>query len=333
MLAMWRRHSFEERLLAARQSGTVSAEDIDVMSGASIKPNPELLASGQTGAAQALAAVDTSKLSGTMPTARIGNATFSRMILGGNLIAGYAHARDLIYVSDLLRKYHTPQKVFETLQLAEACGVNALLTNPVLCQLIKDYWKNTGGKIQFISDCGFGDVVEKAKLSIDNGAAACYIQGGSGDSLVRERNFTKIQEFLDFCRQNRMPAGMGAHRLETIQGCVEAGIKPDFWMKTLHPDTYGSAKAPNLRDNNWCTSAPDTIAYMKNLPEPWIAYKILAAGALRPQRQFPWAFQNGADFICVGMYDFQMVEDVNLAIAAFTTVYSGTRERPWCAVV
>lgn len=68
---------------------------------------------------------------------------------------------------------------------------------------------------------------------------------------------------------------------------------------------------------------------MKTLREPWIAFKILAAGALRPKEAFKYAFESGADFICVGMYDFQIVDDVNLAL----DVLNGglVRSRQWCA--
>ena len=39
-----------------------------------------------------------------MSKANLAGIELSRMILGGNLVSGYAHARDLIYVSDLDRK-------------------------------------------------------------------------------------------------------------------------------------------------------------------------------------------------------------------------------------
>ena len=39
--------------------------------------------------------------------------------------------------------------------------------------------------------------------------------------------------------------------------------------------------------------------------KPWIAYKVLAAGAIHPADGFKYAFQNGADFACVGMLDFK----------------------------
>ena len=50
-----------------------------------------------------------------MPTGKIGDITISRLICGGNLISGFAHSRDLIYVSDLLRHYFTDDKCLEVL--------------------------------------------------------------------------------------------------------------------------------------------------------------------------------------------------------------------------
>ena len=45
-----------------------------------------------------------------------------------------------------------------------------------------------------------------------------------------------------------------------------------------------------------------------------MGYKVLAAGAIEPKDGFKWAFENGADFICVGMFDFQIVNDVNICL-------------------
>ncbi len=50
--------------------------------------------------------------------------------------------------------------------------------------------------------------------------------------------------------------------------------------------------------------------------EPWIAFKTMAAGAIHPKDAFRYAWENGADFVCAGMYDFQLVEDVNIALDA-----------------
>jgi hypothetical protein len=60
-----------------------------------------------------------------------------------------------------------------------------------------------------------------------------------------------------------------------------------------------------------------------------MGYKVLAAGALEPEDGFRWAFENGADIICVGMFDFQLVSDVNTAIEVINSLKN--RKRDWHA--
>ena len=46
-----------------------------------------------------------------MPTGKIGDQEVSRLIIGGNLIGGYSHSRDLAYVSTLMRRYNSDAKI------------------------------------------------------------------------------------------------------------------------------------------------------------------------------------------------------------------------------
>ena len=268
-------------------------------------------------------------LKSQIPHAKIGDLELSRVILGGNLVGGWAHARDLIYVSKLVKSYFNEEKIFETFLLAEKCGINTFITNPSLARIVNTYWKKNIGKIKFISDCGFVDHLKGARISIDAGASACYLHGDLTDSLAKQGKFEELGKTLEFIKENGLPAGLGAHSLETVKGCVEYGLKPDFWVKTLHHTKYWSANKENQHDNIWCTDPKDTIEYMDSIDVPWIAFKTLAAGAIHPEVGFKYAFENGADFICVGMYDFQIVDDANIA----TTILNSNlkRKRPWMA--
>jgi hypothetical protein len=311
-------HSFEEQNLLAQAAGGAKAKD-DPARGAG----------------------------GKMAYGQIKHLKVSRVFCGGNLIGGWAHSRDLMYVSSLVKAYHTDEKIFQTFELAEEMGINTVLTNPVSDRVINRYWNERGGKIQWISDCASGkDVKEGIQRSVDSGAHGVYVQGGIADNAVRDGKVAALGEALDYIRQFKVVGGLGAHDLETIKACVKAGFKPDFWVKTLHPDNYWSATPKENRkvfdvvgansndhqqfhDNMYCRNPEETVEYMKGLEEPWIAFKVLAAGAIRPEEGFRFAFEGGADFLCVGMFDFQVRED---AIIAQKVLSSGiNRSRPWRA--
>lgn len=291
---------------------------------------------GKSGAtAKSLQFASLQELKGTVPKGKILNMETSRVLMGGNLLNGFAHARDLIYVNKLVKSYHSEERIMMTLQLAEQCGINTLMAIPGNLPLMQKYRRETGGKMQFISDCGWGDFVEGAKISIDGGATACYAQGGTTDTLVQKGDFDTIARGIELIRKNGLPAGVGAHLIESVQACVKVGIKPDFWVKTLHEHNYWSAKVDQVKlntlqkgfmDNIFDFRPQETIDFMNQLDEPWIAFKVLAAGAIKPEEGFPFAFNNGADFICVGMYDFQIVDDVNIALESLKNV---NRTRPW----
>jgi hypothetical protein len=82
-------------------------------------------------------------------------------------------------------------------------------------------------------------------------------------------------------------------------------------------------------DSMWCNNPEETAAFMEKVDKPWVAFKVMAAGAINPLIAFRHAYRYGADFIIAGMFDFQIETDVKIAIDSLQKV--GDRKRPWLA--
>ena len=287
-------------------------------------------------------------LQGELPTGKIGGHEISRLIIGGNLIGGWSHSRDLRYVSSLFKAYNTEKKVFETLELAEMAGINSINITGSQFPIINKYKSITGSKIKVICqvDPKPDDIYGEVKHAIDNDVTLVQIKGSSCDWRVQEGRVDVLGECIDFTRKQGFPVGLGSHAIQGLHACDAAGLVPDFYMKTLHHDHYWSAHPREKRipfsvdtkmsdnhdefhDNIFCMFPEETVDFINSKDIPVIGFKVLAGGALQPEDGFRFAFESGADFICVGMFDFQVVDDVNTTIKILNDLPN--RKRGWYA--
>jgi len=286
---------------------------------------------------------------GSLPCGKIGNVSLSRLLIGGNLIGGWAHSRDLMYASKLFTTYNTEAKVFETLELAQECGINTIQNDPKCGGVIVKYNQQHTPKIQTMIcvslDADKTRMNEEIKRQVDLGATLLYSHGGVTDAhMMNGGGIDAIGQMVDLIKAQGVPAGVGGHSLNMPIACEKNNLNPDFYVKTFHADRYWSATPPQRRkeydwlgtdssdhdanyDNMWCNNPEETAAFMETVNKPWVAFKVMAAGAITPRTAFLHAYRHGADFIIAGMFDFQVETDVKIAVESLQQVKG--RKRPW----
>jgi hypothetical protein len=290
------------------------------------------------------------KLNGVLPKGKIGKYEITRLVLGCNPMGGWSHSRDLSYVGDLSRRWHTETKMKETWALAEQAGINFCNLVEFQYKAFNEFKKETGSKLLNNCQCSIGtpdDRLKPVKKAVDLGADFIYIQGENTDGLAKTNAIDVLLKTMEYIRSQGVPAGVGAHSLKTIEASIKVGVRPDFYFKTFHHDNYWSATPPEYRtdytsysmtpvtdrnkwnDNMWDQYSEQTIDTFKAIDVPFFGFKVLAAGAIQPANGIRWAFENGADFVCLGMFDFQIIDDVNTTINILSSL--GKRERPWYA--
>ena len=291
---------------------------------------------------------------GPMPMGKLGNLKLSRLIAGHNLVGFQAHSRDLIYVSQLLRAYFTDDKILETWQRCEEFGINAsfLRVERNMLGLAKRH-KDRGGKMQWIAQIVVNeqDQSHDIDMAMELGASAAYIRGLEGDRFWKSGRPDIIAKGIEKIQSYKIPVALASHEIDTLIWSEQQKFPVDFYVKTFNNAQYWSSEKPvkpnpgwkpsekelaqsefgnATHDNIWETKPHATAQFFSKLKKPWVAYKVLAAGAIYPREGVKYAFDNGADFVCIGMYDFQLIEDVSI-VKELLAGKDLERKRDWIA--
>jgi hypothetical protein len=279
----------------------------------------------------------------------IGDLKISRMISGSNLIGINMHARDLAYVNGLAQHYNTADRIMMTMKKMEEQGVNSIVLKDFNFAALdlKRYWTEWGGNMIWIADpitADFNKFRQKLEAHIELGCHAAYIWGVASDQWYANGEPDNIAKALEIIKSYHIPAGIGAHRNEPIAFAIQEDLQPDFFFKTFHHTDYWSAHPEEeyvyqemyrtysknhnkYHDNLWCQHPEELAEMIREVPIPFIAFKTMAAGAIPPREAFDYAFSNGADFICAGMFDFQV--DETMQHFRESVHYARDRSRSW----
>jgi len=243
--------------------------------------------------------------------AKIGGVEISRLALGGDLIAGHSHARDLIWTDEFMRRYNSGATLPRTVRYCLHCGIDAAFAEPQFLAPMVAAAKAGGGDLKFFANCADA---KDAAMAVQGGAKGVYLRPETADALAKKGDVDGLKELFAALKATGLPVGVGAEDVATVKFCVENGIVPDYWVLAYHSLDYPAARMKTRCNNIWCIDPVAAAAYMKTRPEPWVAIRGLAGGAIKPEDAYRFAVDGGAAAVAIDLLDYRIVETVNAIV-------------------
>ena len=240
--------------------------------------------------------------------AKIGGVEISRLALGGDLIAGHSHARDLIWTDEFMRRYNSGATLPRTVRYCLHCGIDAAFIEPEFIAPMRAAAAAVAGDLKFFANCADA---KDAALAAKDGAKGVYLRPEVADALAAKKDADGLKALFAALRDTKLPVGVGAEDVATVKFCAENGIVPDFWVLAYHSLDYPAARMETRCNNIWCVDPEAAAAYMKTRNEPWVAIRGLAGGAIEPANAYKFAVTNGAAAVAIDLLDYRIVETVN----------------------
>jgi len=250
----------------------------------------------------------------SIPTVRFGDREVSRLVCGSNPFMGYSYRSDAH--SQWQREHFTPQRISEVLEKCLEVGINTLAGNydddRTLAQALDILEKRTGHRMQWIAYThGHRDESQENSISkiADDGAFACYIQGGVVDSqfhynyvgnivLGKADTLDRAIPWLALIREKGMLPGLGTHRHQILRLAEKRGYDAEFYMTTFN------------FTNKYCSYAEQFRA-VRATAKPIVAIKPMGGGGQIPPADALTCCFTGLkpiDVVAVGMENEHIVE-------------------------
>jgi len=249
-----------------------------------------------------------------IPAVRFGDREVSRLVCGSNPFMGYSYRSEAH--SQWQRQHFTPQRISEVLEKCLEVGINTLAGNydddRTLARALDILEKRTGHRMQWIAYThgGRGENQEDSIARIaDDGAFACYIQGGVVDSqfhynyvgsivLNRGDTLDRAIPWLALIREKGMLPGLGTHRHQILRLAEQRGYDTEFYA------------TPFNFKNIYCSYAEQFKA-VRATPKPIVAIKPLGgSGEIKAPDALTCCFTGlkPTDVVAVGVENEHIVE-------------------------
>jgi len=232
----------------------------------------------------------------TLPAMRLGKLEVSRLILGSNPFFGFAHKAGGL--AKEMTDYYTDERICEVMNAAAGEGITAVAAPPYprWIRLFGRYLKN-GGKLRiWIAQPDGPPQAMKSQISaaVKGGARAVFVQGARADEQFVRGNVKLLRSWLEHIRSLGVPAGLASHRPDAHLAAEAGKLPTDFYFQCFYNPQFGYRKAD--RDK--------AVAAAGKIDKPVVGYKILAAGRLKAEEGFGFAFGHlrATDGVCVGMF-------------------------------
>ena len=240
--------------------------------------------------------------------ANVAGVEMSRLAIGGDLIAGHSHARDLIWTDEFMRRYNSGVTLPRTVRYCLHCGIDTAFVEPEFIAPMSAAAKEVGGSMKFFANCADE---KDAALAKSVGARAVYLRPEVADALAARKDADGAKSLFAALKATGLPAGVGAEDVATVKFCAESGVTPDFWVLAFHSLDYPAATMETRCNNIWCVDPKAAADYMKTRSEPWVAIRCLAGGAIDPVKAYRFATTNGATAASIDLLDYRIVDTVN----------------------
>ena len=244
------------------------------------------------------------------PMTEIGGIPISRLIIGSNTFHGFSHFSNAR--SAWLRKYFTPERIYEVMACCAREGLNATiaLQRKDYMDIMDEVERNTGQHINYIATPG-GATLEELKRGIDEaadlGCEFCWPHTGWTDVRVlpSENRIVEGPEAIDYIRERGMVPGWSTHRPETVVTSDRAGYDVAGYVQIFNSIGFLCAV-----ETDWERSI------IRNAKHPVVSIKPLGAGRVMPPTGLGFAYNNikPVDTVAIGMMSVEEAkEDIDIA--------------------